>query len=116
MRRAARKLLREQPARGPAKPRAKQRPCRLRSGGAGRTQPRAALVRGLARGDRLDDAVVAQVRALVAAREHASAQAVATSLRAQPETETLGRVTSGIVAFKRGYRALAWEELRGRFT
>jgi hypothetical protein len=89
-----------------------------RAGGAGGTgrgvaaRPREALVRGLARGERLDDAVVAQVRTLIAAREHAAAQAVAASLRERPETETLGRVASGIVAYKRGYRALAWEELR----
>jgi hypothetical protein len=88
-------------------------PARGKGPGRGRARPREALVRGLARGERLDDAVVAQVRALVAAREHAAAQALATSLRLQPETEALGRVTSGIVAFKRGYRALAWEELRG---
>jgi hypothetical protein len=86
-----------------------------RAGGAGRgggARAREALVRSVARGERLDDAIVAQVRALIAARESGAAQALAASLRARPETEALGRVASGIVAFKRGYRALAWQELR----
>jgi hypothetical protein len=85
---------------------------RKRKSGRGAPRPQDALVRGVARGQRLDDAVIAQVRSLLAAGDTSAAQALAASLRAQPGTETLGRVATGIVALKQGYRALAWEELR----
>jgi lipopolysaccharide biosynthesis glycosyltransferase len=73
---------------------------------------REALVRMLARGERLDRAIVSQVRALVGAKEHDTAVAIAESLRAQPGTEELGHLAAGIAAARRGYRELAWEELR----
>jgi hypothetical protein len=74
---------------------------------------REALVRMLARGERLDRAIVAQVRSLVGAKEHDTAVAIAESLRVQPGTAELGRLAAGIAAARRGYRELAWEELRG---
>ncbi len=75
--------------------------------------PRETLVRMIARGERLDRAIVAQVRALVGAKDHDTAVAIAESLRAQPGTAELGHLAAGIAAARRGYRELAWEELRG---
>ena len=74
---------------------------------------REALVRLLARGERLDRAIVAQVRSLVGAKEHDTAVALAESLRVQPPTAELGHLAAGIAAARRGYTELAWEELRG---
>ena len=73
---------------------------------------REALVRLLARGERLDRAIVAQVRSLVGAKEHDTAVALAESLRVQPPTAELGHLAAGIAAARRGYSELAWEELR----
>ena len=73
---------------------------------------RGTLLRSLERGETLERAVAAQVRALVAAQEHDRAQSIAEGLRAHPSTATLGHLCGGIVAFKRGYRELAWAELR----
>ena len=53
------------------------------------------------------------MRSLVGAKEHDTAVALAESLRAQPQTAELGRLAGGIAAARRGYRELAWEELRG---
>ncbi|MBA3262245.1 MAG: hypothetical protein H0T69_07230 [Thermoleophilaceae bacterium] len=70
------------------------------------------LIRSLERGKSLDEALIAQVRSLNAAKEHERAQAIAESLREHPETRTLGHLAAGIVAFRRGFVELAWEELR----
>jgi hypothetical protein len=75
-------------------------------------RPAQSLLRALERGESLERAVLVQVRSLVAAGRHDRAQAVAESLRAHDPTTTLGHVAGGIVAFRRGYRELAWEELR----
>jgi hypothetical protein len=74
--------------------------------------PRETLVRMLERGEPLDRAIVTQVRALVGAKEHDTAVAMSESLRADPETAPLGHVAAGIAAARRGYRRLAWDELR----
>jgi hypothetical protein len=79
----------------------------------GQPPPRETLLRMLERGEPLERAIVAQFRSLVGAKEHDTAVAIAESLRARPETADLGRVAAGIAAARRGYRALAWEELRG---
>ena len=69
--------------------------------------PREALVRALERGRTLDSAIIAQVRSLIRADEHATAQALAESLRARPETRALGHLAGAIVAYRQGYRELA---------
>jgi hypothetical protein len=74
---------------------------------------REALVRLLAHGQPLDRAVVAQIRALVGEKEHETVVAIAETLRADPATADLGRIAGGIAAARRGYRELAWQELRG---
>jgi hypothetical protein len=74
---------------------------------------REAIVRMLERGEPLDRAIVAQVRSLVGAKEHDTVVAIAESLRARPETAALGHLAAGIAAARRGYRRLAWAELRG---
>ena len=74
---------------------------------------REALVRMLERGEPLDRAMIAQVRSLVGAKQHDTAVAIAESLRARPETAALGHLAAGIAAARRGYRELAWQELRG---
>jgi hypothetical protein len=74
---------------------------------------REALLRMLERGEPLDRAIIAQVRSLVGAKEHDTAVAIAESLRADPETAAFGHLAAGIAAARRGYRELAWEELRG---
>jgi len=56
--------------------------------------------------------VTAQVRALVAAGEAHRAQAIAEGLGRYAATAELGRLAGGIVAFRRGYRRLAWAQLR----
>jgi hypothetical protein len=74
---------------------------------------REALLRMLERGEPLDRAIIAQVRSLVGAKEHDTAVAIAESLRADPETAAFGHLAAGIAAARRGYRELAWAELRG---
>jgi hypothetical protein len=54
-----------------------------------------------------------EVRSLLAAGRGARALEIAERLRRDPETEPLGRVAAGIVAFRRGHLALAWAQLRG---
>ena len=55
------------------------------------------------------DATITQVRALLADRQGHVAQSLAESLR--EEAGTLARIAAGIVAFRRGFVELAWEEL-----
>jgi hypothetical protein len=57
--------------------------------------------------------VLDEVRSLVAARRGGRAQAIAEELRGDPETESLGRLAAGIVAYRRGFLELAWAELEG---
>ena len=72
----------------------------------------AALVRALARGNSVEQAVVTQVRALLGAQAYDVVQSLAESLRRRPETETLGHLAGGMAAFRRGYPELAWDHLR----
>ena len=73
---------------------------------------REALVRALARGHSVEQAVLNQVRALLSAEEYDTVQSLAESLQRRPETETLGHLAGGMAAFRRGYPELAWENLR----
>jgi glycosyl transferase family 8 len=73
---------------------------------------RESLLRALERGRALDHALIAQVRALLADGENDSARALALGLREHPETEPLGRVAGGIVAYREGFVELAWDLLR----
>src|SRR5215218_6190251 len=82
------------------------------AGGSAAAPPRETLVRMLERGEPLDRAMIAQVRSLVGAKEHDTAVAIAESLRAGADTAPLGHVAAGIAAARRGYRRLAWAELR----
>ena len=75
-------------------------------------KPRGPLVERLQRGRALDDAVIDEVRALVADGTPGRALALAESLLGHPGTSTLGRVAAGIVAHERGYVALARAHLR----
>jgi hypothetical protein len=75
-------------------------------------QAREALLRGLERGREIDHAIVAQVRALIAAGRPDTARAVAEGLRRREETAALGHLTGGIVAYREGYGELALDELR----
>lgn len=114
MKRIARALSRlprgGEDARPPARPRT--RPARQsRQGGDDRA--RATVLESLQQGSSLEHALVAQVRALLRARDVAGAQALAESLRARPDTETLGRLLCGVVAFHRRFLDLAWERLEG---
>src|SRR5262245_52620247 len=70
------------------------------------------VLHALERGRNLEQVLIAQVRALLGDGEHDRADSIATSLRRHPETETLGRVAGGIVAYRRGYPELAWHHLR----
>ena len=66
----------------------------------------------LERGARLEDAVLGEVRALAESGKLGRAQAIGESLRRGPETITLGRLATGIVAHHRGDLTLAWNQLR----
>lgn len=71
------------------------------------------LVRAIQRGTPLPDALVLRTRGLLRSREVNGAQSFAESLRAQPETEQIGRLLCGIVAYHRGFLPLAWQRLEG---
>jgi hypothetical protein len=75
----------------------------------------AALVRALTRGNSVEQAVLTQVRALLAEEAYDVVQSLAESLRRRPETETLGHLAAGMAAFRRGYPELAWDHL-GRLS
>ena len=77
-----------------------------------RAVPDATLLRALERGKTVEQALVAQTRALVRSGRHDAAQSLAESLRRQPDTQVVGHVCGGIVAFRRGFVELAWDELR----
>ena len=70
------------------------------------------LLRWIGIGHSVDQALVWQVRALLAADEVDEAWSLALSLRSHAETETIGRVLAGIVAYRRGFEPLAREALR----
>ncbi len=70
-----------------------------------------ALLRSLESGHSLDEAVVAEVRALGDAAQHHRAQSLAASLAQRDATRDLGALAAGIAAFRRGYVELAWDEL-----
>ena len=55
-------------------------------------------------------AVLVQIRSLLEAGEPHTAASIAASLRKEPESAALGALASAIVAFHRGYLALAWTE------
>jgi hypothetical protein len=109
VRRAVGRLRAKAPAPAPAAP---PPPARPRESASAAPPPRETLVRMLERGEPLDRAIVTQVRSLVGAKEHDTAVAMSESLRARPDTAPLGHVAAGIAAARRGYRRLAWDELR----
>ena len=63
----------------------------------------------VAAGERLDDAVVHQVRALLSTGDAALARTVGESLLRRPGTFELGSLLLAITAFDGGYRELAWK-------
>ena len=69
------------------------------------------LLRSLESGRSMEEAVVAEVRALGNASRHHRAQSLAASLAERDATRDLGALAGGIAAFRRGYVELAWEEL-----
>ena len=68
------------------------------------------MVESLRTGRPVADALVTQIRALLASGEPHAAQSIAASLRKEPETAVLGRLGCAVVAFQRGFPALAWTE------
>ena len=96
---AARNLLRRLPSRPaiatPPPPAAPAEP-------AAPSDSRGPLVEQLERGRALDEAVIDEVRAMVADGAPGRALALAESLRRDPATSALGRVAAGIVAHERG--------------
>jgi hypothetical protein len=92
-----------------------QKPARRRrkaAAAAETRQAREALLRGLERGREIDHAIVAQIRALIAAGLHDTARGVAEGLRRREETAALGHLANGIIAYREGYEQLALAELR----
>ena len=75
-------------------------------------QARESLLRALERGRRIERSIVAQVRALVGAGRPDTARAIAEGLRRREETEALGHLSNGIIAYREGYEVLALAELR----
>ncbi len=71
-----------------------------------------AVVEALRRASSLPDALVAQVRELIASGEPHTAASIAAALRKEPETAALGALASAIVSFHRGYVELAWHEFQ----
>ena len=70
------------------------------------------VIEVLRKGGSLADAVVADVRGLVARGDRDLAMTVAASLRSDPSAAELGDLTTGIVAATGGHLALAWYHLR----
>ena len=70
------------------------------------------MIEVLRKGGSLNDAVVADIRGLLARGKPELAMTVATSLRSDPTTAELGELSSGIVAARTGHLALAWYHLR----
>lgn len=74
-------------------------------------QPRAdAIIESLRTGRPFADALVRQLRTLLDAGQPHKAVSIAASLRKEPETAAIGALGSAIVAFHRGYVAMAWTE------
>jgi hypothetical protein len=73
----------------------------------------AVLLHAVQEGVPLTQAAVRQVRELLKRNDVAGAQAFADALRAQKDTETLGRLAVGVVAAHRGHLELAWSALEG---
>ncbi len=69
------------------------------------------LVAAVQHGSPLYDALVARTRAMLRSGDAAGAQSFAESLRAVAETEAVGRLLCGLVAYHRGFVALAWDRL-----
>ena len=104
--------LRPKPVPKPKAAKAAKRKRRAAPPAAETRQAREALLRGLERGREIDHAIVAQVRALIAAGRPDTARAVAEGLRRREETAALGHLTTGIIAYREGYSELALDELR----
>ena len=105
-RRLARIATAEEAAR-PRPPKKKAAPSRSQPGSDAHT----ALLRSVQEGSPLDEAIVRQVRALLAQGDTSGAQSFAESLRPHTSTKYLGRLSCGIVAAHRGLEALAWAHL-----
>ena len=73
------------------------------------TSPQSTVLTRVAAGERLDDAVVHQVRALLSTGDAALARTVGESLLRRPGTFELGSLLLAITAFDGGYRELAWK-------
>ena len=70
------------------------------------------VIEVLRQGGSLTDAVVADIRGLLARGERDLASTVAASLRSDPANTELGHITTGIVAATAGHLAVAWSHLR----
>jgi hypothetical protein len=108
--RVARRLL---PRREDGGRRAVPRPPAERARPARTDDARGSLLARLERGRALDDAVLVEVRALLADGRYGRAQSIAESLLRHEQTRQLGQVAAGVVAHDRGYVELAWSHLRG---
>jgi hypothetical protein len=101
--------LRPKPKPAPTKP-APARP-RKRGAAAPELPPREALLRGFERGRAFEDAIVGQVRALIAGGQPDTAWAVAEGLRRRESTAEVGHLAAGLVAYRQGYLELARAEM-----
>jgi hypothetical protein len=68
------------------------------------------LVEALRTGAPLANGVIAQLNSLLEAGEPHTATSISASLRKEPETAALGALAFALVAFRRGFPALAWAE------
>lgn len=71
-----------------------------------------AVVEALRWARSLPEALVAEVRELLASGEPHTATAVAASLHKEPETAAIGALAGAIVSFHRGYVELAWHQFQ----
>lgn len=69
-----------------------------------------ALIESLRTGHRLVDSLIGETRALLEAGEPHKAASIGASLAREPETAMIGRLITALVAYHRGYLALAWHE------
>jgi len=85
-----------------------------RPAGARRKRPggeRDALLGALRTGQSLPSGLVAEVRARLRKGDLQAATAISASLGQDPATASVGSLTSGLVAFERGFLQLAWHHL-----
>ncbi len=82
------------------------------AGGRDATARHDAVVEAMRSAGSGPDALVAQVRELIASGEPHTATSVAAALRREPGTAAIGALASAIVSFHRGFVELAWQQFQ----